>query len=31
MGGPEHLNTLLAAVRGLEGVYDVYRLTTAKN
>jgi guanosine-3',5'-bis(diphosphate) 3'-pyrophosphohydrolase len=31
MGGPEHLETLLGAVRGLEGVYDVYRLTTAKN
>jgi guanosine-3',5'-bis(diphosphate) 3'-pyrophosphohydrolase len=31
MGGPEHLATLLSAVRGLEGVYDVYRLTTAKN
>ena len=31
MGGPEHLNTLLGAVRSLEGVYDVYRLTTAKN
>ena len=31
MGGPEHLNSLLTAVRNLESVYDVYRLTTAKN
>jgi GTP pyrophosphokinase len=31
MGGPEHLDNLLSAVRNLEGVYDVYRLTTAKN
>jgi guanosine-3',5'-bis(diphosphate) 3'-pyrophosphohydrolase len=31
MGGPEHLNSLLSAVRNLENVYDVYRLTTAKN
>ncbi len=31
MGGPEHLNTLLGAVRRLPGVYDVYRLTGAKN
>ena len=31
MGGPKHLDNLLAAVRSLEGVYDVYRLTTAKN
>jgi guanosine-3',5'-bis(diphosphate) 3'-pyrophosphohydrolase len=31
MGGPEHLNSLLTAIRNLENVYDVYRLTTAKN
>jgi len=31
MGGPEHLNSLLGAIRNLESVYDVYRLTTAKN
>ena len=27
---PQHLNTLLAAVRKIDGVFDVYRLTGAK-
>ncbi|MDO4913369.1 MAG: bifunctional (p)ppGpp synthetase/guanosine-3',5'-bis(diphosphate) 3'-pyrophosphohydrolase [Bifidobacteriaceae bacterium] len=30
MADPQHLNTLLAAVRKIEGVFDVYRLTGAK-
>ena len=28
---PQHLNTLLAAVRKIEGVFDVYRITGAKD
>ena len=30
-GDPQHLNTLLAAVRKIEGVFDVYRITGAKD
>ena len=30
MADPQHLNTLLAAVRKIGGVFDVYRLTGAK-
>ena len=30
MADPKHLNTLLAAVRKIDGVFDVYRLTGAK-
>ncbi|KOA55803.1 (p)ppGpp synthetase [Bifidobacterium breve MCC 1454] len=30
MADPQHLNTLLAAVRKIDGVFDVYRLTGAK-
>lgn len=30
MTDPQHLNTLLAAVRKIDGVFDVYRLTGAK-
>ena len=30
MGDPQHLNTLLAAVRKIDGVFDAYRLTGAK-
>lgn len=29
MGDPKHLGHLLSAVRGVEGVYDVYRITSA--
>jgi GTP pyrophosphokinase len=29
MGDPKHLGAVLNAVRGVEGVYDVYRVTTA--
>jgi GTP pyrophosphokinase len=28
MGDPEHLGHLLRAVRGVEGVYDAYRVTS---
>ncbi|RSX55792.1 (p)ppGpp synthetase [Bifidobacterium dolichotidis] len=31
MADPQHLNTVLAAVRKIEGVFDVYRLTGAKD
>ena len=31
MGDPQHLNTLLAAVRRIDGVFDAYRLTGAKD
>ena len=31
MADPQHLNTLLSAVRKLDGVFDVYRLTGAKD
>ena len=31
MADPQHLNTLLAAVRKIEGVFDVYRITGAKD
>ena len=31
MADPQHLNTLLAAVRKIEGVFDVYRVTGAKD
>ncbi|OZG63371.1 (p)ppGpp synthetase [Bifidobacterium lemurum] len=31
MADPQHLNTLLAAVRRIEGVFDVYRITGAKD
>ncbi|NEG70150.1 RelA/SpoT family protein [Bifidobacterium choloepi] len=30
MADPQHLNSLLAAIRKIDGVYDVYRLTGAK-
>ncbi|MGW0365933.1 RelA/SpoT family protein [Streptomyces sp. NPDC002990] len=30
MGDPKHLGHVLKAVRGVEGVYDVYRVTSAK-
>lgn len=30
MADPQHLNTLLAVVRKIDGVFDVYRLTGAK-
>ena len=30
MADPQHLNTLLAAVRRIDGVFDVYRITGAK-
>ena len=30
MADPQHLNTLLASVRKIDGVFDVYRLTGAK-
>lgn len=30
MADPQHLNTLLAAVRKIDGVFDVYRITGAK-
>lgn len=30
MADPQHLNSLLAAIRRIDGVYDVYRLTGAK-
>ncbi|MDQ4116187.1 MAG: ACT domain-containing protein, partial [Actinomycetota bacterium] len=29
MGDPKHLGHLLQAVRNIEGVYDVYRVTSA--
>lgn len=31
MADPQHLNTLLAAVRKIDGVFDVYRITGAKD
>ena len=31
MAGPQHLNRLLAAVRKIDGVFDVYRVTGAKD
>lgn len=31
MADPQHLNTLLAAVRRIDGVFDVYRITGAKD
>ena len=31
MADPQHLNTLLAAVRKIDGVFDVYRVTGAKD
>ncbi|CAM5617177.1 hypothetical protein SGLAM104S_00691 [Streptomyces glaucescens] len=31
MGDPKHLGHVLKAVRGVEGVYDVYRVTSAGN
>jgi GTP diphosphokinase / guanosine-3',5'-bis(diphosphate) 3'-diphosphatase len=30
MGDPKHLGSMLNAVRGVEGVYDVYRVTSAR-
>ena len=30
MADPQHLNSLLAAVRKIDGVFDVYRITGAK-
>ncbi|HET6634124.1 MAG TPA: ACT domain-containing protein, partial [Streptomyces sp.] len=30
MGDPKHLGHVLKAVRGVEGVYDVYRVTSAR-
>ena len=29
MGDPKHLGHLLSVVRNVEGVYDVYRITSA--
>ena len=31
MADPQHLNRLLAAVRKIDGVFDVYRITGAKD
>ena len=31
MADPGHLNTLLSAVRKIDGVFDVYRITGAKD
>ncbi|MER7407787.1 GTP pyrophosphokinase [Streptomyces sp. NPDC000070] len=31
MGDPKHLGHVLKAVRGVEGVYDVYRVTSARS
>ncbi len=31
MADPQHLNTLLAAIRKIDGVFDVYRITGAKD
>ncbi len=31
MADPQHLNRLLAAVRKIDGVFDVYRVTGAKD
>ncbi|MDF3299717.1 RelA/SpoT family protein [Streptomyces tropicalis] len=31
MGDPKHLGHVLKAVRGVEGVYDVYRVTSARH
>ncbi len=31
MGDPKHLGHVLRAVRGVEGVFDAYRVTSAKN
>ncbi|MDH6217119.1 RelA/SpoT family protein [Streptomyces pseudovenezuelae] len=31
MGDPKHLGHVLKAVRGVEGVYDVYRMTSARS
>ncbi|MCO6558372.1 MAG: bifunctional (p)ppGpp synthetase/guanosine-3',5'-bis(diphosphate) 3'-pyrophosphohydrolase [Bifidobacterium sp.] len=31
MADPQHMNTLLSAVRKIDGVFDVYRLTGAKD
>ena len=31
MGDPKHLGRVLKAVRGVEGVYDVYRVPSARN
>jgi GTP pyrophosphokinase len=30
MGDPKHLGAVLRAVRGVAGVYDAYRVTSAK-
>ena len=30
MGDPKHLGHVLRAVRGVDGVFDVYRVTSAK-
>ncbi|MFI5042912.1 MAG: ACT domain-containing protein, partial [Acidimicrobiales bacterium] len=30
MGDPKHLGSVLNSVRGVEGVYDVYRVTSAR-
>ena len=30
MGDPKHLGSVLNSVRGIEGVYDVYRVTSAR-
>ena len=31
MGDPAHLGAVLKAVKGIEGVFDVYRVTSAKH
>ncbi|MGO1261066.1 MAG: ACT domain-containing protein, partial [Bifidobacterium mongoliense] len=31
MADPQHLNRLLASVRKIDGVFDVYRITGAKD
>jgi GTP diphosphokinase / guanosine-3',5'-bis(diphosphate) 3'-diphosphatase len=30
MGDPKHLGSVLNSVRGIEGVYDVYRVTSSR-
>jgi GTP pyrophosphokinase len=31
MADPKHLGAVLRAVRGIEGVFDAYRLTSTRN
>jgi len=30
MGDPKHLGAVLNSVRGIEGVFDVYRVTSSR-